>query len=63
MAGRFMHFAYGAAKVVAFGWMLLIQPWPQVFLELWAEQSALVLGIQDALVLITVVLCPAQACR
>lgn len=60
VAGRFMRFAYGAAKMLAFGWILLIQPWPQVFPELWAEHGALLLGIMDALVLIAVVLCLAR---
>ncbi|WP_333844690.1 CDP-alcohol phosphatidyltransferase family protein [Pelomicrobium sp.] len=60
VAGRFMRFAYGAAKMLAFGWILLIQPWPQVFPELWGAHGALLLDIQDALVLIAVLLCLAR---
>ena len=36
VAGRFMRALYGTAKAVTFGWVLLLQPVPQLEPSLWA---------------------------
>lgn len=39
VAGRFMRAAYGVVKTVAFAWILMIQPWPALYPDLWARWS------------------------
>lgn len=60
VASRFMRALYGTVKGVAFGWLLLIQPLPDVYPELWAAWSGIALEIGHVLVLAAVVLCLAR---
>ena len=60
VAGRFMRGLYGAAKVAAFGWLFLIQPWPALYPELWTAWALIFTTFSDALVFIAVVLCLAR---
>ncbi len=61
VAGRFMRGLYGAVKAVAFGWILLLQPWPALFPELWARWGESLQAVTDALILLAVALCLLRA--
>ena len=57
VAGRFMRALYGTAKAVTFGWVLLLQPVPQLEPSLWAAWSGVFEMITATLVAASVVLC------
>lgn len=57
VASRFMRGFYGAVKAAAFGWLFLIQPWPQLFPELWQNWSTVCLALGNALVFLAVAVC------
>jgi len=57
VAGRFMRGFYGTVKAVAFGWLLMIQPLPELYPALWSSWSGLALTVGEVLVLAAVVLC------
>lgn len=57
VAGRFMRGLYGAIKATTFGWVLLIQPWPALYPELWRTGEPTLSAITSALVVATVGLC------
>ena len=57
VAGRFMRGFYGALKAVTFGWVFLIQPWPELFPELWAASSAELETVTAVLVPASVSVC------
>ncbi len=61
VAGRFMRGLYGAVKAVAFGWILLLQPWPRLFPAFWERWAGLLEGVTQALVLLAVALCLLRA--
>lgn len=60
VAGRFMRGAYGALKAVAFGWLLMLQPWPRLDPGSWAEWLPLTTPVTAALVYACVALCLAR---
>jgi CDP-diacylglycerol--glycerol-3-phosphate 3-phosphatidyltransferase len=57
VAGRFMRGAYGALKAVAFGWLLMLQPWPLLHPASWAEWLPVTTPVTAALVYACVALC------
>ena len=57
VAGRFMRGFYGAVKLVAFGWLFLIQPWPALYPEFWSSYAAVAMTAADILIFAAVVLC------
>lgn len=60
VSGRFMRFSYAFFKFVVFGWIFLIQPWPDLFPSVWAEWSTVLNGITDVLIYGAVVFCLAR---
>lgn len=60
VAGRFMRFTYAFVKLLVFGWVFLIQPWPELMPTLWAEWSASLAAVTRILVLAAVALCLAR---
>lgn len=57
VAGRFMRGLYGAVKAVTFAWVLMVQPWPQLYPALWAENAGAIDVVTTLLVLLSVALC------
>lgn len=57
VAGRFMRGLYGTVKATAFAWILLIQPAPRLWPEVWAEWSAIMVIVTHLLVYAAAVLC------
>jgi CDP-diacylglycerol--glycerol-3-phosphate 3-phosphatidyltransferase len=57
VAGRFMRALYGTVKAVTFGWVLLLQPLPQLDPPLWTAWSGVFGLITMALVAASVALC------
>lgn len=57
VASRFMRGLYGTAKALTFGWVLLIQPVPQLYPVLWATWSEAFAVVTTILVLSSVALC------
>jgi CDP-diacylglycerol--glycerol-3-phosphate 3-phosphatidyltransferase len=57
VAGRWMRGLYGTLKAVTFGWIFLIQPWPQLDPDLWAAWSGPIGSVTAALVLASVAMC------
>lgn len=60
VAGKFMRIFYAVLKATAFCWLLMIQPLPVVFPEIWATWSALLTGIGAVLVYLSVAICIAR---
>jgi CDP-diacylglycerol--glycerol-3-phosphate 3-phosphatidyltransferase len=48
---------YGLVKAVTFGWIFLVQPWPTLFPELWANWGDTARLIANLLVYVSVTLC------
>lgn len=61
VAGRFARGFYGALKLVTFGWLFLIQPWPALYPELWNAWRGSIAIASDILVFATVTMCVARA--
>lgn len=57
VSGRFMRGLYGALKAVAFGWLLLLQPWAQLHPASWGDWAPVVAPVTAALVYGCVALC------
>ena len=57
VAGRFMRLFYGILKAVTFGYVFLIQPWPELFPEFYSDSRAMLIGIKWILVYATVAVC------
>jgi CDP-diacylglycerol--glycerol-3-phosphate 3-phosphatidyltransferase len=57
VAGRPMRAIYGTAKTATFGWLFLLQPWPQIFPRLWADWGRGLQNFSKGLIYITVALC------
>ena len=57
VAGRFMRLFYGILKAVTFGYVFLIQPWPELFPEFYSDSRTLLSGIKWTLVYATVAVC------
>jgi CDP-diacylglycerol--glycerol-3-phosphate 3-phosphatidyltransferase len=57
VAGRFLRGLYGAVKAATFAWVLLFQPWPVSFPELWARWQEPVETVTGVLVWASVILC------
>jgi len=57
VSGRLMRASYGTIKAVTFGWVLLIQPWPEAFPAFWAEWSLACDVVTSSLILASVALC------
>ncbi|NIR60913.1 MAG: CDP-alcohol phosphatidyltransferase family protein [Gammaproteobacteria bacterium] len=60
VGGRFMRITYAVAKMLAFGWIFLIQPWPSVFPTLWASGAETFTLVKEVLVYLAVILCIAR---
>jgi CDP-diacylglycerol--glycerol-3-phosphate 3-phosphatidyltransferase len=60
VAGRWMRGGYGALKALTFAWVLLLQPLPQLYPQLWSQWSMPLQAISSALVLATVGMCLAR---
>jgi CDP-diacylglycerol--glycerol-3-phosphate 3-phosphatidyltransferase len=60
VAGRFMRLFYGVLKAVAFGFMFLIQPWPALFPEDFAQYQTTINVIKGVLVYTAVAICIAR---
>lgn len=61
VSGRFMRGLYGAVKAAAFGWIFFLQPLPAILPEAWRQHSSIAVGIADALVYASVILCLLRA--
>lgn len=57
VAGRFMRGFYAAMKGIAFCWILLIYPWPELMPNFWAEWGGVLQWVADILIWIVVFLC------
>lgn len=57
VAGRFMRALYGILKAVTFGWIFFIQPWPELFPQVWLQWSVYLHSITLTLVYACVALC------
>ncbi len=57
VAGRFMRGFYGALKAVTFGWVFMIQPWPELLPAFWASWAPLLEAVAMGLVYASVALC------
>jgi CDP-diacylglycerol--glycerol-3-phosphate 3-phosphatidyltransferase len=57
VAGKFMRGLYGTVKAVTFGWVLLIQPWPDLYPHFWfAHESSFEIAT-TVLVILSVTIC------
>lgn len=61
VAGRFARGLYGALKLVTFGWLFLIQPWPALYPHLWTAWKIVIATSSDVLIVATVVMCVTRA--
>ncbi|MGE0095834.1 MAG: CDP-alcohol phosphatidyltransferase family protein [Alphaproteobacteria bacterium] len=61
VAGRFARGLYGALKLVTFGWLFLIQPWPMLYPEFWSIWNTAIVTGGNVLVFATVIMCIARA--
>ena len=57
VAGRWMRGGYGVIKAGTFGWVLMLQPWPAVFPQLWARWAPELNEVTIALVSLSVGFC------
>ncbi|HSO20874.1 MAG TPA: CDP-alcohol phosphatidyltransferase family protein [Desulfosarcina sp.] len=57
VAGRFMRVFYAVLKCVTFGYIFLIQPWPDIFPNFYAAYQSHLMAIKWGLVYATVALC------
>jgi len=57
VASRTMRGLYGTVKAATFGWVLLLQPWPELDPALWSRWSAAAEPITGILVFASVFLC------
>lgn len=57
VAGRTMRGLYGAVKAATFGWVLLLQPLPQLVPEMWSAWQASLQVLTMVLVYASVALC------
>ena len=60
VAGRFMRATYAVVKALAFGWVLLVQPWPLLVPEFWAYWQPRLDLVTTVLVYTAVILCLAR---
>jgi CDP-diacylglycerol--glycerol-3-phosphate 3-phosphatidyltransferase len=60
VSGRFMRGFYGALKAATFGWILLIQPWPQLDPASWSAWSGYVYLVSAFLIHASVIVCLAR---
>jgi CDP-diacylglycerol---glycerol-3-phosphate 3-phosphatidyltransferase len=60
VAGRFMRGFYGVLKAVTFGWILLVQPWPQLDPESWTAWSGYAGFVSTLLIHASVIVCLAR---
>jgi CDP-diacylglycerol---glycerol-3-phosphate 3-phosphatidyltransferase len=60
VASRWTRGAYGAVKAATFGWVLMMQPWPALFPEIWAIWSPHLQAVATGLVLASVLFCVAR---
>jgi CDP-diacylglycerol--glycerol-3-phosphate 3-phosphatidyltransferase len=60
VAGRFMRAFYAVMKAIAFCWLLLMQPLPDLLPTIWAQWSWLLHGVSAALIWFVVGLCLAR---
>jgi len=61
VAGRFARGLYGALKLVTFGWLFLVQPWPALYPQLWSTWKGAIGASSDVLIFATVIMCVARA--
>ena len=57
VGGRFMRGFYNTAKIVTFGWVLMIQPMPAVYPDYWADVGPWAGAVTMVLVWLSVILC------
>lgn len=57
VSNRPMRAFYGAAKTATFGWLFLLQPWPQIFPRAWASAGQWLNIVSAVLIYLTVALC------
>jgi CDP-diacylglycerol--glycerol-3-phosphate 3-phosphatidyltransferase len=57
VGGRFMRGSYNTVKILTFGWVLMIQPMPEVYPGLWAEMGSWAGTVTMVLVWLSVILC------
>jgi CDP-diacylglycerol--glycerol-3-phosphate 3-phosphatidyltransferase len=57
VAGRFMRGLYGALKVAAFGWILMLQPWPSLMPSFWLRWGGFFKSLTGGLIYLTVAVC------
>ena len=60
VAGRFMRAFYGAAKMVTFAWVLLLQPMPALAPAAWQAWAPTLQAITLTLIYLSVILCLAR---
>ncbi len=60
VAGKFMRILYAVVKAVAFGYVFLIQPWPFLVPDFYAQWSAPLHIVKELLVYSAVALCLAR---
>ena len=57
VAGRWMRGGYGALKAATFAWVLLLQPLPHLYSQVWSQWSSSLQAITTVMVLATVGMC------
>ncbi|MEP0847493.1 MAG: CDP-alcohol phosphatidyltransferase family protein [Phycisphaerae bacterium] len=60
VAGRFMRIGYAAVKMLAFGWIFLLLPIPELYPSAWRQWASPALAVLNALVGLAAVLCVAR---
>lgn len=57
VSNRPMRAIYGTAKTVTFGWLFMLQPWPQIFPKVWTNAGHWLNIVSNVLIYVTVALC------
>ncbi|MBI4725759.1 CDP-alcohol phosphatidyltransferase family protein [candidate division TA06 bacterium] len=57
VGSRFMRGLYGTLKVVTFGWIFLLQPWPALMPGFWSQNAAYLKTATALLIYLTVAVC------
>jgi hypothetical protein len=57
VGSRFMRAFYGTLKVVTFGWLFMLQPWPALWPVFWANNSRYFTVATAVLIYLTVAVC------
>jgi len=60
VASRFMRALYGTIKAITFAWVLMIQPWPSLYPDLWRSHGVWLEAVALSLAILSVAICIAR---